>query len=102
MDQVGCQLGLFRRIRLLIRNPKDAFSLFNVVERRHTAWMIFCVYFLVKFPIVAQKPYLQGHFDQENLADAAIFLGFGLTLGLLLSLLLFAITTLLFHWILNL
>lgn len=101
MAQNGSQLGLFRRIQLLIRNPKDAFLLFNAVERRDTAWFIFCAYFLIKFPVVAQKPFLQGHFDQKDLADTLLFLGMGLALGLLLSLVLFAITALVLHWILN-
>ena len=63
MDQ-GSQLSLFNRIKLLVRNPKDAFSLFSFDERRVTALFVFFSYFLIKFPIVLQRPYIEGNFDE--------------------------------------
>lgn len=101
MDREGSQLGLIKRIDLLIRNPKDAFSLFNAIERRNTAWFVFCAYFLIKFPAVVQKPYLQGRFDEKSLSDALVFLSSGLALGLLLSLLFLLLMAWACHWIVN-
>lgn len=95
------QLNLLSRIKLLLVNPKDAFSLFSFEERRSTAIVIFFSYFLIKFPIVLQKPYIEGKFNDLSISSTLSYIVGGLLGGMLITLLLFLITAGVIHLILN-
>ena len=86
------QLSLFDRIKLLIGNPKDAFSLFSFIERRTTALVIFFSYFLIKFPIVLQRPYIEGKFNDLSVTSTLSYIVGGFVAGILLTLVLFLLT----------
>jgi len=101
MKTEDSQLSLFNRINLLIRNPKDAFSLFSFQERRSTALVIFFSYFLIKFPIVLQKPYIEGTFNDLTVSSTLSYVIGGLVGGVLVTLILFLITAWIIHFILN-
>jgi len=95
------QLSLFDRIKLLIGNPKDAFSLFSFIERRTTALVIFFSYFLIKFPIVLQRPYIEGKFNDLSVTSTLSYIVGGFVAGILLTLVLFLLTAWVIHLILN-
>lgn len=95
------QLNLLSRIKLLLANPKDAFSLFSFEERRNTAIVIFFSYFLIKFPIVLQKPYIEGKFNDLSISSTLSYIVGGLLGGMLITLVLFLITAGVIHLILN-
>ncbi len=88
----GSQLSLFNRIKLLIKNPKDAFSLFSFKERRGAAFIIFFSYFLIKFPIVLQRPYIEGKFDEIGGASPLVYFAGGFIGGIFITLVLFLLT----------
>ncbi|NOR70159.1 MAG: hypothetical protein GQ532_10805 [Methylomarinum sp.] len=95
------QLSLFSRINLLIRNPKDAFSLLSFQERRVTALVVFFSYFLIKFPIVLQRTFIDGKFNDLSISSALSYIVGGLIGGMLVTLLLFLLTAWVIHLILN-
>ncbi len=95
------QLGLLSRINLLIQNPGDAFSLFSSAEKRNTSFVIFFSYFLIKFPIALQRPYLEGNFNDLAVSTTLAYLLGGLLAGILVTLALFLITAWVIHLILN-
>lgn len=95
------QLSLFDRIKLLISNPKDAFSLFSFMERRTTALVIFFSYFLIKFPIILQKPSIEGTFNDLSITSTLSYIVGGFLGGILLTLVLFLLTAWVIHLILN-
>ncbi len=95
------QLGLLDRIQLLIKNPQDAFALFSFKEKRTTSLVIFFSYFLIKFPIVLQRPYLEGKFNDLSISSSLAYLLGGFIAGIVFTLALFLITAWIIHLILN-
>jgi len=100
-DTEDSQLNLLNRVKLLVQNPKDAFSLFSFKERRITALFIFFSYFLIKLPIILQRPYLEGKFDKLSGTSTLAYLAGGLIGGVLITLVLFLFTAWVIHLILN-
>ena len=95
------QLGLWRRITLLIQNPRDAFTLYSFAERRSTAWIIFLLYFLIKLPIIIQKPALSGKFDGLNNWQAVLFFAAILIAGMVLTAIFLGLIALIMHLCMN-
>ncbi len=95
------QLGLLDRIQLLIKNPQDAFALFSFKEKRTTSLVIFFSYFLIKFPIILQRPYLEGKFNDLSISSSLAYLLGGFIAGIVFTLALFLITAWIIHLLLN-
>ena len=95
------QLGLWRRISLLIQNPRDAFSLYSFTERRSTAWVIFLLYFLIKFPIIIQKPALLGKFNDLEHWQTVLFIVAILIAGMILTVIFLGLIAFLMHLFMN-
>ncbi len=85
------QLSLPKRLYLLIYKPNQAFSLFSRIEKKATAWIIFLAYFIIKLPVVIQRPYLEGNLQKYDSVELAMLLFAALLLGMLATLLFFSI-----------
>ncbi len=85
------QLSLPKRLYLLIYKPDQAFSLFSRIEKKATAWIIFLAYFIIKLPVVLQRPYLEGNLQKYDSVELAMLLFAALLLGMLATLLFFSI-----------
>jgi hypothetical protein len=78
LKEEGSQLGIYQKIKLLIRNPREAFTLLSQAERRNDALVVFSLYFLVRFPVISQRLVIKGltgDYDQANFA-AYVIVGF--------------------------
>ena len=95
------ELNLWRRITLLIQNPRDAFTLYSFAERRRTASLIFLLYCLIKLPIIMQKPALLGKFNDLENWQALLFILAILIAGMVLSILFLGLIALFMHLMLN-
>lgn len=93
----GSQLSTYRRIILLIRNPKDAFSLLSYQERQKDAKLVFIGYIIVRFPFLAQRYHVKG--GLPFLQDTS-FITFLVTV-LILSAVVSFISIVIFAWILD-
>ncbi len=60
----GSQLSTFRRLHLLIRNPRDAFALLCPAERKKDAMLVFVLYLTIRIPIHFQKAWVTGKMDK--------------------------------------
>jgi len=97
----GSQLSLWQRATLLIQNPRDAFSLFSSSERQSTAHIIFLLYFLVKLPIIMQKPALLGKLKSLEPLQSLLFIVSVLVAGMLLTILFLKLIALVMNFFIN-
>jgi hypothetical protein len=95
------QLSTYRRIRLYIRNPKDAFSIISAREQRIDAVWIFVLYFLIKAPVLLQKYAAHGRLSQFTVGVWASVMAVAMMAGVVLTLLTALVFGLLLHLLVN-
>jgi hypothetical protein len=96
------QLGLFRRILLYARKPRDAFAITSIRERRVDAVWVFALYFAVKTPVLVQRAAALGRIEKLGVAASAVAIGLGLVGAVVLSLVAFTVLGAILHLVLNL
>ncbi len=99
--QPSSQLGAYRRIRLMIRNPRDAFALLSASERKRDAVVVSCLYLVVRLPVVLQKMAAKGTLDPMETTSLVLSVMTGMLVSLVLGAALLLLLGLLLHGLLN-
>jgi hypothetical protein len=95
------QLPTHRRIRLYIRNPRDAFSIVSPREQLIDASWVFVLSFAVKLPVVLQKHVAAGRQPDWGLAEWVVLGVAGLLLGVAATVVGILAGALVLHGLLN-
>jgi hypothetical protein len=91
------QLVWWRRYRLLIINPRDAFALLSNRERIQDACCLFGIYFFVKVPVVVQNRVALGKLQPEQWLET----GLGFVFGIIATAIFFLFIGALIHLLAN-
>ncbi len=97
----GSQLNTYRRIMLLIRNPRDAFALFSAEEKLRDAKLIYVLYIAVRFPVIAQRVLVKGDTVSLLQDNPALLFMAGLAFGVFFAVAGLCFIGLIFHIIFN-
>lgn len=97
----GSGLDTWRRLRLYARNPRDAFSITSVDERRRDAALALALYFVVRTPVLLQRNAALKRAETLDAVQYAAGLALGLLCGVLATLVLLAIGAALLHLVLD-
>lgn len=84
-EATGSGLKTWRRLRLYFQDPRDAFGITSVEERRNDAVLAFVLYFAVKLPVLLQRSAALGHKTPSGL-DYLIAIGLALLIGVAMNL----------------
>jgi len=95
------QLGTLRRLRLYIRNPRDAFSIVSRTEQRSDALLVLALYFVVRAPVVIQRSVALGQLDRLGAATWAGAVVAGVAGGVILGIVSLAVCCVLAHLVVN-
>lgn len=96
----GSGLTTWRRLQLYIHNPRDAFAITSVEERRGDAVLAFVLYFAVKLPVLLQRSAALGHKTPSG-PDYAFAVGLGLLGGVVANLIWIGVAGLLLHLVVD-
>ncbi len=91
------QLIWWRRYRLLMANPRDAFALLSRRERIQDSCFLFGIYFFVKAPVVVQNRIVLGKLQLDQWLE----MGLGLVFGIFATAILFLLIGGLIHLFAN-